>query len=169
MDRDNEFLKDCISTSLIILMQEKHFDDISITEITQKAGVSRMSYYRNFIQKEDILDQHMQSLFTEYMNQRHKYGEDAYSRFLVGYEFFKENKDFIIALEKSNLSGIALNKLNEFMKDYYVDDLNNTTHVYKFYNYFGAMYNSAKMWILNGLNESPEELAKIFVDTFSIK
>ncbi len=51
--------KDCIinnsiTDALFILLNKKHINDISITELIQKAGVSRNSFYRNFETLEDI-------------------------------------------------------------------------------------------------------------------
>lgn len=51
----NEFLKECIADALIKLLQEKPMESISISEITDLAGVGRSTYYRNFTSKEDIL------------------------------------------------------------------------------------------------------------------
>ena len=45
-----------IVRALIELMQKKNYSDISVSEITALAGVSRISYYRNYDSKEDILD-----------------------------------------------------------------------------------------------------------------
>ena len=44
----NTLIKKCIVDALISLMNEKAFDDITITEICTKACVSRMTYYRNY-------------------------------------------------------------------------------------------------------------------------
>ena len=51
----NLHVKTSIINALIDLMKEKNFDAISVSEITARAGVSRVSYYRNFDSKEDIL------------------------------------------------------------------------------------------------------------------
>lgn len=45
----------CIYEALIALMKEKSYNKISITDITERAGVSRMAYYRNYKEKDDIL------------------------------------------------------------------------------------------------------------------
>ena len=49
-------VSDYITNSLFELMKKKPYADISITEITDKAKVNRVSFYRNFISKEDIID-----------------------------------------------------------------------------------------------------------------
>ena len=62
---NNKFIKECILKSLVSLMKEKEFKDITITEITKKAGVSRMTYYRNYNFKEDILNDYMTTLIEQ--------------------------------------------------------------------------------------------------------
>ena len=44
-----------IGDALMSIMETKSFADISITEITERAGVSRLTFYRNFKSKEDIV------------------------------------------------------------------------------------------------------------------
>ncbi len=49
------FVNEYITEALLMLMKKKAYKDITITEICTKAGVTRMSFYRNFESKEDIL------------------------------------------------------------------------------------------------------------------
>lgn len=161
---NNNFIKKCITDALLQLMNEKDFKDISITEISVKAGVSRMAYYRNYNYKEDILNDHMTELIEEYKIMREEHADSIYNRFLFAYKFFKDNNDFITSMEKSNLSVIIQNKINDYMKIFYKNSDEDINEKYKLYILSGALYNSSKMWILNGMKETPEELAKIFVD-----
>ena len=36
-------------------MNEKSFDDITISELTEKAGLARRTFYRNYSSKEEII------------------------------------------------------------------------------------------------------------------
>lgn len=45
-----------IIDALFILMSRKKFEAISITEIAIKAGVTRVSFYRNFNSKEEVIE-----------------------------------------------------------------------------------------------------------------
>ena len=56
---------DCIYEALVILMETKPYKEITITDITRKAGVSRMAYYRNFQDKDDILIDHLREKLEE--------------------------------------------------------------------------------------------------------
>ena len=51
-----------IVAALTELMSEQDYASITITEITQRAGVSRMTYYRNYSSKEDILRKFMEDV-----------------------------------------------------------------------------------------------------------
>ena len=48
-------VKDIITKSFIELLKEKRIDDISINALTDYAKVGRVSFYRNFADKDDIL------------------------------------------------------------------------------------------------------------------
>lgn len=166
MKDKNQFIKACIAKALVELMKEKDLKDISITEITKKAGVSRMSYYRNYYYKEDILNSYMDEILNTYNEYRISFissnGYSIYPIILHVFETFKQHKDFVLALDRSNLSSIIQNKLNEYIKEIYnADDVHSTYQVIMF---SGALYNSCKTWLSTGLNEDPKFLARIFVE-----
>lgn len=48
-----------IYEALVELMRETPYDRITVTDIAKKAGVSRMAYYRNYRDKDDILLQRL--------------------------------------------------------------------------------------------------------------
>ena len=45
-------MKSFITESLLLLMNKKPFEEITVGEIVQKAGVNRSTYYRHFNRKE---------------------------------------------------------------------------------------------------------------------
>lgn len=44
----NFAIKEALQDALILLMKEKQYRSISITELCKKAGVSRMAFYNNY-------------------------------------------------------------------------------------------------------------------------
>ena len=42
----NALVRECLKSSLLTLMREKSYKDLSVTELCRKAGVSRMAFYR---------------------------------------------------------------------------------------------------------------------------
>ncbi|MDR0249377.1 MAG: TetR/AcrR family transcriptional regulator [Oscillospiraceae bacterium] len=51
-----QMMKGYIAESLLLLIIQKAYSDISIGEIAGRAGVNRSTYYRNFALKEGIVD-----------------------------------------------------------------------------------------------------------------
>ncbi|MGU9560630.1 TetR/AcrR family transcriptional regulator, partial [Lactiplantibacillus pentosus] len=60
--------KSWLTLSLLELMKEKSFSDITITEIAEKAQLDRRTFYRHFHSKKDILDRYFEQLCSEYSN-----------------------------------------------------------------------------------------------------
>ena len=56
-----------ITQAMAALMLEKPFDRISVTELVQRAGVSRNSYYRNFADLDDVLRRYIEGETDEWM------------------------------------------------------------------------------------------------------
>lgn len=65
--KTNEVVIESIIISLVELLEQKSFDDISIVEIITHAGVSRNSFYRNFKNKEDILVQYITKITADFV------------------------------------------------------------------------------------------------------
>lgn len=52
----NQLTKESIETALLFLLEKKELKQISVSELVQKAGVSRNAFYRNYKSKEEILE-----------------------------------------------------------------------------------------------------------------
>ncbi len=79
----HELAVDCIYTALLKLMETKEYKDINITDITKKAGVSRMAYYRNYQDKDEILTKRLDETVSDFLN---KLSDDS-----SGADYEKEN------------------------------------------------------------------------------
>ena len=53
----NSYVKSRILEALLELTRERSFGEISISALTERAGVGRASFYRNFKSREDVLRQ----------------------------------------------------------------------------------------------------------------
>jgi AcrR family transcriptional regulator len=57
--------KQWIFEAMLLLMDEKPYDQIGISEITEKAGVARTSFYRNFSGKDDVMLQYLDNILCD--------------------------------------------------------------------------------------------------------
>ena len=65
MKKNNENVVTLLSNTLINLINEEQYEAISISELCSKAGVGRMSFYRNFNSKDDILIKYLYEIDCE--------------------------------------------------------------------------------------------------------
>jgi Transcriptional regulator len=58
--------KEWMENTLLKLMQTEAYEDISIQEITDHAGLSRRTFYRNYSTKDEILEGILYKIWQEY-------------------------------------------------------------------------------------------------------
>ena len=68
-----QLTKAYIIQSLFILMKTKDYTDITIQDITNKAGVNRSTYYRNFSCKENIIETFFNKIMDDYLEEAETY------------------------------------------------------------------------------------------------
>lgn len=56
----NVFVCECITQSLFRLLKRKTYSEITVTDLVHEAGVSRNSFYRNYQNMEDIIQQFLE-------------------------------------------------------------------------------------------------------------
>ena len=60
----NAYVVEQLTAALLELLRERPLGEISVSQLCEKAGVGRTSFYRNFQEKEDILRAHIKELFV---------------------------------------------------------------------------------------------------------
>lgn len=68
MTKQSEVSRELLAEALLLLMKKKEYTGITVKEIAEKAGVSRLTFYRNFDSREDILRWHIAQGFQQYLN-----------------------------------------------------------------------------------------------------
>ena len=64
-NKTNLFVRDCITKALFQLLKNNEFEEISVSDIIKRAGVSRMGFYRNFSSKENVVEEYILDIFVE--------------------------------------------------------------------------------------------------------
>lgn len=147
-----------ITEALLLLLKKKEYKDISITEICKKAGVTRMSFYRNFENKEDILLKKVQTVTDSFLKESGiSYKRDTVSNYFVKlFTHMQQQKDLCAALNKAGLIHMIKNEFDRvFLNAYkYVYD------EYKSLFLSGGIYNVFLFWFINDCKDNPEVLAQ---------
>lgn len=142
------YTKKYLTTALFKLMKGKNYNNITISDITKKAGVSRVTYYRNFESKDDIIYQYFISNiepFNSSITFRPRCKDDYFEIIYHVFEGLKKKKEILDLLISANLEHLLL----KFINDSFVDSVRNN-HVdndFIAYGYAGAFFNISIKWI----------------------
>lgn len=166
----NLFAKECILTALIQLVEKKPFSQISISEIAERAGVSRMTYYRNYTSKEDILLLHTQELIQAYdndlksMNPPNPFG--SYKNVLHCFYYFEKWELFLSCLIKAGMNSHLLDALTDYLIKTHYQNSSDRELYYSLRAYAGSLYSMYIAWLQQSPRETPEMMADIILKLY---
>ena len=164
--------KQWLLNALLQLMNEKSYSEVTIKELTERAGLDRKTFYRHFKTKDEILDIPINEFFDKYVHAINNLPE------LTSYEVTKtyfnlclQFIDFFKQLCAHGLQTIILLKLSKFLP--ILNDMFLTDPVYRKKSSWeltyeaGGIWNITIFWISNGSKETPDEMAKIITSITS--
>lgn len=159
----NKLAKEYIVTALIELMKVQDYHDITITDLTKKAGVSRMAYYRNYTSKEDIINKFIDDVgasIHEKLESLRSHA-DVYAYY---YELFMQlgsYNDLAITAYHAGLGELILAQITKNMALTFPGEGMSVTERYRHLHIAGAFYNIFINWLKNGQKESVADMAKL--------
>ena len=155
----NSYVKKQITNALLILLKEKELKDISISEIAATAKVSRISFYRNYADKEIVIKEYMSLTLNEW-NKNHPQNSEHTEDDILGdiFAYITEYKDFYLLLRNRGIS--------YFLKEIIMDSLGPkpeypNLHAYTTAFIANGIYGWIEEWFLRGMQESGEEMTKL--------
>ena len=88
----NESVKEAMEIALIKLLKKKDINKITVTELCEKAGVGRSSFYRNFESLEDAAVSYVNRIYREYFR-NNPVNPNAYKK--PNFSFFLKERYYI--------------------------------------------------------------------------
>jgi len=167
-----QLTKDSILGALLIIMTKKEFKKISISEVSQKAGVSRMAFYRNYEILEDVLIERLDTINREYVQLIDQHPVDNYEMTKCYFSHMKAHSNFLIQLFEAGLTQLVLDQLIDFLEELsenLICDIECTPE-YRMYNIkfiAGGIFNVLMAWCKDGMAESEEQMATLICERFS--
>lgn len=150
----NAYVIEHINQAFFKLLEDKSINDISISEICDMAGVGRMSFYRNYQSKKDILEKHLMELIQEWGKEFEAQGDPNYfsESFLKHYYKYK---DFYLLLYRQGLSDMIYETIRTACK---LDEAENNVERYVKSMVAGMIWGWIDEWLRQGMPETPDEL-----------
>ena len=157
--------------SLLKLMKEKKYTDVTVTEIAAHALLSRRTFYRIFDSKEQVLQQCFLEICNEYITyfekDKHYPMEEIIEIFFV---FWEKHVDFLLVLQQNHLFYFLLEALNNVLPTIHDiaranQDLYDSTLEKKFalLASAGALWNILAEWVQIENRPSPTEISEMML------
>lgn len=154
----SEMMKSFISESLLLLMSERPFEEITVGEIVDKAGVNRSTYYRHFEKKEDIILYFLDCLSKDILEWDKKQKPDFKEHLVNVYKHYYSHKEQMLTIYKNGLSFLFLDILKRNLST----DKAETETLDMRYNiafHIGGTFNHFLLWLSRDMKDTPEEMA----------
>lgn len=155
------YVAESLTRALLRLLEQKRLDEISVSELVMEAGVSRASFYRNFISVRAIADRFVADRFAELFSRNTMTAENVLQ---VVEQIFRGiyayRREFSVLHRRGLLAG-----LDDLLYVWTVEQIGRLgvlNNRYQPHYFAGASSALVKAWIGFGFEESPHEMARIF-------
>ena len=149
----NLIVRECIEKALVELMKKKPFGEITISEIVQKAGVSRVSYYRNYYYKEDVLFAAMDKIAAEWKAKAESISKDVGEQVI---ELFEMERPLLEIIYKNHLEHLMYKLIRKYCG--LEEQIENNALAYLLSGIAGAFFGWCDEWVKRGMKETPEQI-----------
>ena len=149
--------------ALVLLMESKSFDHITVTQVCQEAGVSRMAFYRNYNTLIDVIDQFFSESFKCIVESNLENNTSIHYANTVLVDFVLKNSHFFQLMAQSNEARSLYDYFKQLIGDY--------IHLYDYDKDFaeqrkeavisycaGGVYHTISDWALDNYKMSQEDI-----------
>lgn len=150
------YVRDKVTETLLQMMRERDYQTISVSELVQKADVSRSSFYRNFTDKDDVVQKYLKRLIQDWECDFSIGPNQDLSDSLLRH--FYQNRDFYLLLYRSGLSWMLFESIKSACG---VRSDAPPVLAYGAASIAGALFGWIDEWISRGMRETPRELKNL--------
>lgn len=165
-----------LEQGLLQMMLKKHYDEISVSDLCQELGIPRKSFYRYFSSKDGalyalidhaLMDYDVQTTYPEFddYGTPMQYMEEVFA-------YWVRCKPLLDALEKSNISGLLVQRALDFTKE--MDTIPSFMQITdRRLRGYGTLFTVCGLmamivqWHHDGFARSPREMAQMSIELFS--
>jgi AcrR family transcriptional regulator len=181
MDRRVKRTKQALREALFSIMSEKDFKSISITEIVERAGYNRSTFYAHYSSKEDLLNEIieekssnlMDAIRGPYLENEVIYMDTIHPSAIQLFEHISSNAIYYKLMLNQNILPGFQERFCEAIKQHilkYITEFANTNHDIdpEIHAYFCAYatLGMVRFWLESGSKYTPLYMAKQLTEIF---
>ena len=156
--------------ALLELIQQKPYEEITISEIARKAKLDRRTFYRNFKDKEDVLSYYFNKLKEEYILMLKGVSQHNFYTLAKSYlDFWNHHREFLKTAQQDEvLKEMLMDMINQFMPTIYAQADGTLSYKLHYNIAFvtGGFHNVLMHWMNTGFKETPEEIVRNIAGMF---
>ncbi len=162
----NQLTRECMQLALVHLMADHPYEKITVTDIVRRAGVSRTAFYRNYTDKEDILNEVGSRLVQSIseLTERPELHEDPKQWFKDVFHIIRENRDTLALLDQAGIQQRDLFTGRSIVELLY--PTKDTERKYYLLAAEAAFFQILISWFRDGMREKEEFMADLCVEIF---
>ena len=168
----NAITRESLEISLLQLLDKKDLKKITISELVERAGVSRAAFYRNYESKEELLESIFQSTVSKITKSLEGYNfkTDLYQIWVYLFKEAKKEARIISLAVDYNFEKLLTKAVYEFLKKRSKTQKNSQGPA-SYLNSFlsSAIVSVLAKWIKDGMKVPAEKMASLGLPLFPQK
>lgn len=171
--------KKLLKEGLLKLLEKKDINKITVTELCEESSINRATFYRHYQTPRDIITEIRHELFNNVMLIKQK--GRIHNDILIWLEdmcgYFYENKDLLKVMFRCRTDDEFVSMIDTLYQEHFISirksafvaelddqELKLTTHCFA-----GGVYYILRQWILEPVDKSPKDVAKIIYRFISVR
>lgn len=161
---NTELTKSYITEALFSLMKQTPFEEISVSDITKKAGVGRATFYRHFKTKEDVVREYFvseTSTFLKSIPHNPTGPDDLYEIVFTAFSQLRQEKTVFQRLIDAHMEAFYYDYMNRMLVQNFKTN-GYSDFAYAPYHVAGSLCNVSLAWVKRDCAESVKYMADAY-------
>ena len=153
--------REYVTQALFALLEKKDMKDITVCELVTKAGISRATFYRNYLDMYQVVDEQMEKIAQEITNNAMATSDDIRANTLQIFQLLLRHRQALRILTRRDMADKIYRALYQTTVGH-IEQLDAMDNRYQPHFFAGAACGMLIAWINNDFQESPEEMLTLF-------
>lgn len=154
--------KEYVTQALFALLDKKEMKEISVCELVARAGISRATFYRNYLDLYQVIDEQLAKIAQDMTDKAMASSDDIRGNTLQIFRLLLGYKKPLQTLVRRDMGDRIYWALYQTTVEH-IDQLNAMDNRYQPHFFAGAACGMLTAWIKNEFQESPEEMLELFL------
>lgn len=149
-----------LTDALLVVLQQYDYKEITITQLSQEAQLSRKTFYRLFRDKDDVLSCLFENLYIECLEKiKSQHTQDYWKIVQCYFDFWEERKSLLLIFKNSSLLPILFDgaykysfRIFEYIRPKDVVDQLSEQLPYLLAYSIGGMHSMLLKWVENDMS-----------------